>query len=167
MLENFIGHGNAYSLDIDQYWASMDPVDGSGVQLSNIKISNWTGTEANGMQRGPVKVLCADGAPCTGIDITDFNMWTESGKSQWYSCESAYTNIKRSPPKFCFSGEADHSSYPVTTTTVTVAPTGYSAPTMAADLATAFGTAASIPVPAIPTNFFPGAAPYSALAGGS
>jgi rhamnogalacturonan hydrolase len=34
--ENFIGHGNAYSLDIDQYWASMDPVDGDGVQLSNI-----------------------------------------------------------------------------------------------------------------------------------
>lgn len=58
---------------------------------------NWTGTEADGAERGPVKVMCADGAPCTGIDITDFAMWTESGSTQWYSCESAYTNIHRSP----------------------------------------------------------------------
>jgi rhamnogalacturonan hydrolase len=36
LFENFIGHGNAYSLDIDQYWASMSPVDGDGVQLNNI-----------------------------------------------------------------------------------------------------------------------------------
>ena len=42
VLENFIGHGNAYSLDIDQYWSSMDPISGDGVQLNNIKITNWT-----------------------------------------------------------------------------------------------------------------------------
>jgi rhamnogalacturonan hydrolase len=36
LLENFIGHGNAYSLDIDQYWSSMSPVSGNGVQLNNI-----------------------------------------------------------------------------------------------------------------------------------
>ena len=85
VLENFIGHGNAYSLDIDQYWSSMDPIEGEGVQLHSIKISNWTGTEADGEERGPVKVMCADGAPCTWVDIFDFAMWTESGDSQWVS----------------------------------------------------------------------------------
>ena len=163
-----IGHGNAYSLDIDQYWSSMDPIAGDGVQLSNIKITNWTGTEADGAERGPVKVMCADGAPCTGVDINDFAMWTESGDSQWYSCQSAFTHLRRSPPLYCFHGSNDHTSYAATTKTVTVAPTGYAAPSMAADLSThTWGTTESIPIPAIPTSYFPGVQPYSALAGSS
>lgn len=166
VLENFIGHGNAYSLDIDQYWSSMDTASGDGVQLSNIKITNWTGTEADGMQRGPVKLACADGAPCTGIDIDDFNMWTESGDSQWFSCQSAYTRKRRSPAQFCLHGRNTHTAYEATTRTITTAPTGYDAPSMADDLAThTWGTTASIPIPTIPTSFFPGATPYSKLAG--
>lgn len=39
IFENFIGHGNAYSLDIDQYWSSETTVDGDGVQLDNITFS--------------------------------------------------------------------------------------------------------------------------------
>lgn len=168
VLENFIGHGNAYSLDIDQYWSSMDTLEGDGVQLSNIKISNWTGTEADGMERGPVKVMCADGAPCTGIDIEDFAMWTETSDSQRYSCQSAYTNIHRSPAEFCFHRQPDKVSYAATTKTVTTAPTGYEAPSMSEDLAThTWGTTASIPVPTFPASFFPGVAPLSTLAGGS
>lgn len=159
--ENFIGHGNAYSLDIDQYWSSMSAVSGSGVQLTNINFSNWTGTEANGAQRGPIKVVCADGAPCHGITIEDFSMWTETGSSQWYSCRSAYGS------GFCLKSGSSYSSYAATTTTVKTAPTGYTAPTMAADLKSAFGTTASIPIPAIPTSFFPGAKPYTKLAGSS
>lgn len=162
VLENFIGHGNAYSLDIDQYWSSLDTVDGDGVQLTNIQITNWTGTEANGAQRGPVKIMCADGAPCTGIDITDFAMWTETGDSQWYSCESAYTDTDPAP--FCLQ-EGSGSSYSATTITATSAPTGYEAATMADDLADSFGTTAEIPIPtAWPASFFPGVAPYSTLA---
>lgn len=156
--ENFIGHGNAYSLDIDQYWASMSAVDGDGVQLTDITFKNWKGTEASGSARGPIKVICADGAPCTDITIEDFAMWTESGTSQWYSCRSAYGS------GFCLKSSGD-SSYAVTTSTVKTAPTGYSAATMAGDLKTAFGTTASIPIPTIPTSFYPGATPYSALAG--
>ena len=57
---NFIGHGNAYSLDIDQYWSSMDPVAGNGVKLTDISFTNWKGGEANGQQRGPIKAVCAD-----------------------------------------------------------------------------------------------------------
>ncbi|GAB7351037.1 hypothetical protein MBLNU459_g1521t1 [Dothideomycetes sp. NU459] len=160
VFENFIGHGNAYSLDIDQYWSSMSSISGSGVQLNNIKISNWTGTEQSGTQRGPIKVNCADGAPCTNIAISDFAMWTESGSQQWYSCRSAYGS------GFCLK-DSGSSSYAATTTWVKSAPTGYSAPSMAADLKTAFGTTASIPIPTIPSSFFPGATPYTALAGSS
>ena len=161
VFENFIGHGNAYSLDIDQYWASMTAVAGNGVQLSNIQFTNWTGTEANGASRGPIKVVCADGAPCYDIDISDFSMWTETGSSQFYTCRSGYGS------GFCLKSGTSHSSYAAVTTTVKSAPTGYSAPTMAADLKTAFGTTASIPIPTIPTSFFPGATPASKLAGSS
>lgn len=28
--------GSAYALDVNQYWASISPLDGDGVQLSNI-----------------------------------------------------------------------------------------------------------------------------------
>lgn len=162
LLENFIGHGNAYSLDIDQYWSSMDTIDGDGVQLSNIIVSNWTGTEADGTERGPIKIMCADGAPCTGVDITDFAMWTETGDSQTYSCRSAYTSLEDAP--FCLEAGSGGGAYSAITITATSVPTGYSAPTMAADLADSFGTTASIPIPTFPASFFPGVAPISALA---
>ncbi|KAJ5300458.1 kinase-like domain-containing protein [Penicillium atrosanguineum] len=158
LLENFIGHGNAYSLDIDQAWSSMSTVAGDGVQLDNITISNWKGTEADGAERGPIKVNCASGAPCTEITIDDFDMWTEEGDYQWYSCENAYGDGA------CLDSGDDYTTY-TTTMTVTAAPTGYSAATMASDLATAYGTDMPIPIPAIPTSFYPGATPYSSLAG--
>ncbi|KAE8144223.1 RGase A [Aspergillus avenaceus] len=158
VLENFIGHGNSYSLDIDGAWSSMDTVDGDGVQLTNITVRNWTGGEENGAERGPVKVVCAEKAPCTEITIEDFAMWTESGDSQSNTCENAFGSGS------CLQ-EGDGSSTYSTAVTDTAAPSGYSATTMAEDLTTAFGTDASIPIPTIPTTFYPGATPYSALAG--
>ncbi|KAJ5580238.1 uncharacterized protein N7459_006223 [Penicillium hispanicum] len=160
VLENFIGHGNAYSLDIDQQWSSMSTNAGDGVQLNNITISNWKGTEANGAERGPIKVNCADGAPCTDITIKDFAMWTEEGDYQSYWCKSAYGSGA------CLKDGNDHTSYS-TTVTVTAAPSGYSAATMASDLSSAFGTDSPIPIPAIPTSFYPGLTPYSPLAAAS
>lgn len=166
LLDSFIGHGNAYSLDIDQYWSSMSALPGPGVQLTNVQIANWTGTEANGAQRGPIKVFCADGAPCTGVDITDFAMWTETGSEQVYECRSAYTTLQRSPALYCLKGGAQHEAYAVVEKTVTAAPAGYEASRMAADLASpSWGTTASVPVPAMPTSFFPGTEPLKKLAG--
>ena len=55
VFENFIGHKNAYSLNVDQYWASMDPIAGNGVALSGLTFKNWIGTEADGNQRGPIR----------------------------------------------------------------------------------------------------------------
>ena len=82
LLDNFIGHGNAYSLDIDQCWSSINVIAGPGITLDNIRVNNWHGTESSGTSRGPVKVLCADGAPCTDFTISDFAMWTETGSKQ-------------------------------------------------------------------------------------
>lgn len=104
-------------------------------------------------------MICADGAPCYDITIEDFAMWTESGSKQWYSCESAYGS------GFCLKNSGSHTSYAVTTTTVSSAPSGYSAAKMASDLSAAFGTASSIPIPAIPTSYYPGAAQISKLSG--
>lgn len=156
-----IGHSNAYSLDIDTSWAEMSTASGDGVGYSNLTIKNWKGTESNGLQRGPIKVLCPAGNPCYDLIIEDFAMWTESGDSQTYTCSNAYGD------GFCLASGDDYVAYTATPTTVTVAPSGYSAATMAADLTSAFGTASSIPIPTIPTTFFPGVTPYSALASAS
>ncbi|PYI26196.1 rhamnogalacturonase rhgB [Aspergillus indologenus CBS 114.80] len=157
VLENFIGHGNAYSLDVDSAWASMSTVEGDGIQMSNFTIKNWKGTEEYGLTRGPIKMICPTGAPCYDITIEDFAMWTEKGSVQWYSCQSAYGS------GFCLKDSDDHAAYSASTTTVSSAPSGYSATTMAGDLTAAFDTTLSIPIPTIPTSFYPGATPYSAL----
>ncbi|KAF2731885.1 rhamnogalacturonase A [Polyplosphaeria fusca] len=158
IFENFIGHTNAYSLDVDQYWSSMSAVAGTGIKITNATFRNWKGSEANGSQRGPVRVLCADGAPCTNINIEDFAMWTESGSKQLYTCRSAYGS------GMCLKGGGS-GSYAATTSTVSSGPAGYSVATMKGDVKSSFGTTVSIPVPPIPTEFFPGVAPYSRLAG--
>ena len=63
----------------------------------------------------------------------------------------------------CLESGDDYTSY-TTTVTVTAAPSGYSAATIAADLTSAFGTDSPIPIPTIPTSFYPGLTPYSSLA---
>lgn len=85
-----LGHGNAYSLWVDSTWSGMSPVPGNGIALNDITFTNRKGTEANGVQRGPFQVLSPKGVPCTDITIENFAMWTESGNSQRYKCQSAY-----------------------------------------------------------------------------
>jgi rhamnogalacturonan hydrolase len=87
-------------------------------------------------------------------------MWTENGDYQVNSCESAYGNGA------CLEGGDDYTTY-TTSITVTATPSGYSAPTMASDLSSGFNTNSSIPIPTIPTSFYPGLLPSSALAGAS
>ncbi|KAG8628161.1 hypothetical protein KVT40_004034 [Elsinoe batatas] len=159
VLENFIGHSNAYSLNVEQYWSSMKPVAGNGVKLSNFIFFNWTGTAANGKQRGPIQFKCADGAPCTNMLVDNVNIWTETGTTAWWSCRSAYGTGA------CLKGGSGP-SYPITTQTLTAAPTGYQAPKMKEDLTTHFGTNASIPIPTHPASYFPNVKPLKAQATG-
>ncbi|KAF9886448.1 hypothetical protein FE257_011480 [Aspergillus nanangensis] len=163
VLDTFIGHGNAYSLDIDSYWSSMDAGSSAGVQLTNITVQNWTGTEEDGSQRGPIKVVCPDTAPCTDMHISNFAMWTESGDAQTYTCQSAYGD------GYCLQddGDSDSPESYSTTSTATTAPSGYPAPRMAGDTQDSLGTDALIPIPTIPSSFFPGVAAISPLAGGA
>ena len=152
----FIGHSNAYSLDVDQAWSKQTTGSGDGVQLSNLLFSNWRGTCSNGVQRGPIQFKCAEGAPCTNMTVSDFAMWTESGSSIQYICANAYGTgacLKSGPG----------GSYSTVTQTVSSAPTGYSAATLPDDLKSGFGTTIEIPIPAIPKSFFPGTSPLKPL----
>jgi rhamnogalacturonan hydrolase len=42
VFSNFIGHGNAYSLDINGYWESAEAA-GDGVLYTGLTFSNWKG----------------------------------------------------------------------------------------------------------------------------
>lgn len=154
---NFIGHTNAYSLDLNAYWSSIAAVAGDGVSYEDLTFKNWKGTCANGATRAPMNVICPSGNPCTGITISEFAMWTEAGSSELYKCANAYGSGG------CLNAGSSHTAY-TSTSTVKSAPSGYSAATMPGQLTT-LALTASIAIPTIPTTFFPGATPASALLG--
>ncbi|KAH6680504.1 pectin lyase fold/virulence factor [Halenospora varia] len=157
---NFIGHSNAYTLDLDGYWSSMTTAAGSGVEYSNLTFNHWHGTASNGATRAPIQMLCPSGAVCTDMTISNFFVWTESGSQILYKCENAYGSGG------CLNTGTSHTTYAVSTKTVTSVPAAsYSASTMAADLTAGFGTTASIAIPTVPTSFFPGATPVKARLG--
>ncbi|KAH8887671.1 rhamnogalacturonase [Thozetella sp. PMI_491] len=154
---NFIGHKNAYTLNIDGHWTQLKLQPGDGVQYQDLNFTNWKGSCSDGNRRGPISVVCPDGTPCHGININDFAVWTESGSRVLYKCANAFG------AGGCLRNGAA-SSYPVSTMTVAATPAGWAAPTMAADLTT-LPLSSSIEIPAIPTSFYPGATPYSKLLG--
>ena len=154
---NFIGHSNAYALDINEYWTDAALASGNGVVISGVTFSNWQGTVVD-PKRAPIQVLCANAAPCTGLSLSNIQMWSDTNAAIHYVCESAYGS------GYCLKGSGS-SSY-TTTTTISSAPTGYNGPKMASDLAAGFATSASIPIPSIPTSFYPGVTPISKLLNG-
>ncbi|KAI9058602.1 glycoside hydrolase family 28 protein [Trametes sanguinea] len=158
LFQNFISRGTAYGLDINQYWSSQTPGSGAGVQLSNITFKNWDGNVVDGVQRPPIQLICADGAPCYDITLSNVNMWSQTDKAV-VKCESAYgTGLS------CLKSGSSHTSYAIVTQSATK-PAGYTTPTtMSGDLASGFATNAAIPTPTIPTSFFPGLPQISPLA---
>jgi rhamnogalacturonan hydrolase len=153
VFQNFIGHSNAYSLDLNAYWTDETLAAGDGVLYTDLTFNNWKGTCADGEVRAPINVICPTNQPCDGITIEDFAMWTDSGSYEYYKCENAWGSGG------CLRGGSEHTAFAVSTITVTAAPSGYSAATMPNDLATGFDLSSSIPIPTIPTTFFPGATP--------
>nr|A2QXE8.2 RecName: Full=Probable rhamnogalacturonase E; Short=RGase E; Short=RHG E; Flags: Precursor [Aspergillus niger CBS 513.88] len=160
VFENFIGHGNVNSLDLDSYWSSMNAIDGVGIYYHNITIYNWTGTAIDGETRPPIRVICPEDMPCTEITLVQIDLLVEEGRYDEYYCAIACGG-------YCLDSATSTLTTYTTTTYGNSASTGYEAPTMADDLATAFGTTASIPTPTTPASFFPGVAPVSAVAGSS
>jgi len=155
---NFIGHSNAYALDVNEYWTdrALDP--GNGVVITDVTFANWQGTVVD-PKRAPIQVICADAAPCSGISLSGIAMWSDTDAAIHYVCESAYGS------GYCLKASGT-TSY-TTTTTVSSAPSGYSGAKMASDLASGLGLSVSINIPAIPTSFYPGATPLSKLLNGT
>jgi rhamnogalacturonan hydrolase len=89
---NFIGHTNAYTLNLNAFWSSQKTATGPGVQYKNLTFGNWKGTCSNGMQRSPIQVLCPPKVPCYDIHIEDVNIWTQTGSTELYKCENAFGN---------------------------------------------------------------------------
>lgn len=87
---NFMGHSNAYTLDLNAFWSNEKTASGSGVQYKNLTFAHWKGTCSNGRQRAPIQVLCPPEVPCYDVTIDDVNIWTESGSSELYRCQSAF-----------------------------------------------------------------------------
>lgn len=155
---NFMGHTNAYTLDINGYWSSVSAAAGDGVLYYDLTFNEWHGTCSDGATRAPIQALCPAGAPCYDITIENYHIWTESGSEVLYKCENAYGSGG------CLNTGSDYTSYAVSTKTVTSV-TSYSASTMAADLTAGFALTASIPIPTIPTAFFPGITAISSKLG--
>lgn len=154
---NFIGRSNAYSLDINAAWPQASVAAGKGVIYENLSFNNWKGTATSGLARGPINLLCSATAPCTNITITDFAIGSETTSAENYICQNAYGSGG------CLKPDTGSPSAYTTTKSLGAIPTGYQAATMAQDLATPFAVTASIPIPTIPTSFFPGRTPVTAL----
>ncbi|KAK0100134.1 hypothetical protein ONS95_008473 [Cadophora gregata] len=149
LFENFIVHGTAYTLNIDQYWSGLEPGSAStGVQLTGLTFRNWSGTAADGNQRSPIQILCSDAAPCTDINLEDMSLWTDAGSSVTYKCRSAHGTGA------CL--KSGTGAYAAVSQTVNSPPAGYRAPKMSGDLGSGFGLSSEIPIPRLPTSYFPG-----------
>jgi len=160
VFSNFMGHSNAYTLDLDSAWSSMSTVAGNGITYENLTFSDWKGTATNGATRAPVQALCPSLVPCYDITISDFNVWTEAGSKVLQKCSNAYGTGA------CLNTGSSYTAYVTTTKTITTV-TGYSATTMPGEITAGLGITTSIAIPAVPTSFFPGAKPASALLNGS
>ena len=111
------------------------------VNCSLRRRQNWDGNVVDGVARPPVQLICADGAPCRDITLSNVNMWSQTNKAV-VKCESAYGSGLS-----CIKGGSSYTSYAVVTQSATQPP-GYTTPTtMAGDLASGFATNAAIPTP--------------------
>ncbi|KAF1981733.1 glycoside hydrolase family 28 protein [Aulographum hederae CBS 113979] len=160
LFDNFIGHANAYGLNVDQYWSPMKQNPGPGVKLDNITFSNWKGTVADGMRRSPIRILCSTDAPCTSMVVENVSLWTDAGTTVTNECKAAYGTGA------CLRANTDRSfNANSAKTSISRPPPRYQAVKMDSDLPSDFGTTQPIPIPKIPASFFPGTKPLKPVAG--
>ncbi|EJD00592.1 rhamnogalacturonan-hydrolase [Fomitiporia mediterranea MF3/22] len=157
LFDTSLSRETAYGLNVDQYWSSEATQAGDGVQLSNITFRNWDGAVVNGVQRSPIQILCADGAPCSEITLQNVNLWSDTNAAT-NKCRSAFGTgapcLRSGTP----------TSYSAVTTTIS-RPAGFTTPpSLSGDLSQGFATNSPIPIPTIPTTFYPGLPQISPLA---
>ncbi|RDW91744.1 hypothetical protein BP5796_01138 [Coleophoma crateriformis] len=149
-------HGSAYPLTIDLAWGTDN--GGPGITVSNLEWMNYFGYN-DVHTRAAIRLQCSDSAPCYGLTLNNVHMWTSDGGVVTYGCTDAYgvgacmVNKPASPKPAAYT-----SVQSVTTTSSLVG-----AATMAADFKTALSPTGTIAIPAIPTSFYPGQTPQSAL----
>lgn len=156
VFDTFLGLGTAYALDIDEFWSDASKAAGNGVQLSNLTFSNWDGYIVDGQRRSAYRILCSDSAPCTDIKVQNVNLWASNNVGT-YACESAYGSGA------CLKSGSGGGYSQITQSYSK--PAAFSTPTsMSGNLAAGFATNSPIPIPTIPTTFFPGLPQISPLA---
>ena len=101
-------------------------------------MQNWDGFITDGARRAAIQVLCADGAPCTGITINNVNLWANNNQGT-NKCRSAHGSGA------CL--ESGSGSYSQVTKTVSKPASITTPPTMSGDLSDGFPTNSPIPIP--------------------
>lgn len=156
LFENFFGYDTTYALDIDQYWQSKTTPDTGAVALSDLTFRNWTGSLANGIQRGAVIIRGSDIVPLQGITLEDFDMWSLYSNEVINQCKNVYGT------GMCIQATTGTATY-TTSVTSTVSPTGWTTPTAPAWAVTGYGTTVAIPI-YTPAVFWPTASTAAASA---
>ena len=84
---NVIIHGGAYILAVNEAWGT--DRGGKGVQVKNLSFKNWKGFNTDN-SRPVIRLECDDDYPCTGLSVSDVNLWSAEGGQVTWVCQSAY-----------------------------------------------------------------------------
>lgn len=114
-LTNFLGHKNAYALDLDSAWVEETLAAGDGVAYSDITFSKWSGDVLDGESRPPIDINCPAEVPCEALVIEDLFFWTNTENLEYYRCENAYGD------GYCLAA-GDATKTVASTSTLTTAP---------------------------------------------
>jgi rhamnogalacturonan hydrolase len=150
VFENFWGYSTTYALDINQYWEETYSPDTGAVSLNNLVFNNWTGSLADGMERGPVMWSASDIAPSQNITLEDFYMGGLTGDRMINECNNVYGSGG------CIQAATGTATYSTVITTWSVAPAGWTAPASPAWGVSGYGLTVPIPV-YTPSVFWPAA----------
>ncbi|KAI9363484.1 rhamnogalacturonase [Zopfochytrium polystomum] len=145
-LENFSGYTSAYALLLDQYWQNRPfDQDLSGVALSNLTFTNWTGLSTDANQRPPTYFKCSTPTPCTDIKVADVKFWDTTHLMTAERCQAAY-----GVGVACLATNGTV-GYPAVTNTYKTVPAGWALPAVPdGALSAGFPLTESIPIPALP-----------------
>ncbi|RAK72210.1 pectin lyase-like protein [Aspergillus fijiensis CBS 313.89] len=145
--------GGAYPLSIDSSWGSAH--DGDGVEITNLTFKNWHGYNSDNA-RPAIRLQCGSEVPCTDISLENVNMFSEDDYVV-YVCENAYGKgaCLETASTAAATGYTAHQ----TMTSIGV----YTTTWMVDDITTAMLANTSYTIPPVPTSFYPGQSPYSAL----
>ncbi|RDW63491.1 hypothetical protein BP6252_11036 [Coleophoma cylindrospora] len=154
LFENFWGYDTTYALDIDQYWGGTYTPDTGAVAIYNLTFNNFTGSLADGMQRGAMNLRGSDIVPMQDITLIDFDFFNTVGDRIVNQCNNVYGSGG------CIPAESGTSTFDIQTTTWVAATSLPAAPSWAVS-----GYGLTIPIPVYtPAVMWPTASTSAAAA---